>query len=160
MKDLDKTQVYDLRGITEEQAKELYRWLCQRDEVWGDISYRWLREDVSLESHYSEWKLSGSKPTTHISTLFYQPYEQQLREAKKKLEHYKKEVDRLENESKPKVGDVCKFWFNNEDEFVISVLVDLRHEYTHGFESPTSFFKNAKKVTEQEVIDLLFKKSR
>lgn len=107
MKDLDRTQVYDLIGITEEQAKELYRRICERDKGWNDEDYRWLKEDGSLEYIHPCWVLSGREPTTHILTLFEQPYEEQLQEAKKKLKHYKKEVERLENESNPKTCVYC-----------------------------------------------------
>ena len=43
-------------------------------------------------------------------------------EAKKKLDHYKKEVERLDNESKPKVGDVVKLYDDDADTFVIGKL--------------------------------------
>src|SRR5699024_6323639 len=122
MKNLDKTQVYDLRGITEEQAKELYELLCCYNEGWSNGNYRWIRESFSLEFARPFWTLSSSKPTTHISTLFEPTYEEQLQEAKKKLEHYKKEVERLEDESKPKINDVCKFWNDVEGDFFIGIL--------------------------------------
>lgn len=158
MKDLDKTQVYDLIGITEEQAKELYRRICERDKGWIDEDYRWLKEDGSLEFIHPCWVLSGREPTTHILTLFEPTYEEQMQEAKNQLDHYKKEVERLENESKPKIGDVCKFWDFNEGVFIIGELTQI-------LEGPSPYlswgdgYRNAKKVTEQEVIDLLFKKS-
>src|SRR5690606_8288290 len=110
MKDLDKTQVYDLRGITEEQAKELLDWLVENDRGWAtpeslddyDGFYGAIQEYKSIKyTGMADWFVSVSKPTTHISTLFEQSYEEQLQEAKKQLEHYKKEVERLESESKP-----------------------------------------------------------
>lgn len=160
MKDLDKTQVYDLRGITEEQAKELHRWLCKDDEVWRGISYRWLREGFSLEYYSTEWARSGGEPTTHILTLFGQSYEeQQLQEAKKKLDHYKKEVERLESKLKPKINDVCKFWDYNSDDFLIGILTSTNDSKLPYKAGESNWFKNAKKLTEQEVIDLLFNKS-
>ena len=159
MKDLDKTQVYDLRGITEEQTNELYEWLCCYDEGWSDENYRWLRESFSLEYIYPYWAISDRKPTTHISTLFEKSYEQQLQEAKKQLEHYKREVERLENEIRPNINDVCKFWDNDESVFAIgtlSLIDDSDVPYNVG---DSAWFKNAQKLTEQEVVDLLFKKS-
>lgn len=156
---LDRTHVYDLRGITEDQVKELSDWLIRYDDGWYKLEYRRILEDYSLEYSNTEWFLSGSKPTTHISTLFEKPYKQQLQEAKKKLEHYKKEVERLESESKPKVGDFCKFWDNFESDFVIGILT-AREDSDFPYQvADCAWFKNAKTLTEQEVIDFLFKKS-
>lgn len=157
MKDLDRSQVYDLRGITEEQAKELYSFLLANDKGWSDENYRWLREDHSLIYLSDVWATSGREPTTHISTLFEQSYEQQLQEAKKKLEHYKREVERLENESKLKDGDVVKAWDSENGEYSIGVIEDI-NDYGYLLNDGIRWY-NAKKLTEQEVIDLLFKKS-
>lgn len=159
MKDLDKTQVYNLRGITEEQARELLEWLKDNDVYWeGCVHYR-LMEHTSLEYRDGEWDFVHETSTTHISTLFEKSYEQQLQEAKKQLEHYKKEVERLENESKPKLGDVVKAWQSNENDFVIGILKSVDESVHPHYVGDSGWFKNAKKLTEQEVIDLLFKKS-
>ena len=158
MKDLDKTQVYDLRGITEEQAKELLDWLNGIERGWDEFGYMHLMEDLSLEYLYPEWVLGAREPTTHISTLFEQSYEQQLQEAKKQLDHYKKEVERLENESKPKVGDVAKAWNCNEKYFVVGVITFIDNTGFPYCICNREWFCNVKKLTEQEVIDLLFKK--
>lgn len=160
MKDLDKTQVYDLRGITEEQSRELREWLIRYDVGWGELGYRNMVEDFSLEYSDSGWVYSDRKPTTHISTLFEQTYEQQLQEAKSKLEHYKKEIERLENESKLKVGDVSKFWDNVENDFAIGILTGIVGVSNFPYQvGKGEWFKNAKKLTEKEVVDLLFRKS-
>ena len=167
MKDLDRTQVYDLRDITEEQAIELLDWLVEYDSGWTTPAsldgyygfYVAIREYPSFKYTGRDcWHVSVSKHTTHISTLFEKSYEQQLQEAKKKLEHYKKEVERLGNESKPKVGDVVKAWNNNSSaKPIIGKLEDLHLNTHYGIGG--HWYENAKKLTEQEVIDLLFKKS-
>ena len=158
MKDLDKTQVYDLRGITEEQAKELVEWIKANGEGWEHFNYDWVFEYISLGHSDSEWVYGDSEPTTHISTLFEKSYKEQLKEAKKQLEHYKKEVERLESEIKPKVGGVFKFWDSIESNFVIGTLTGIiGGDFTY-LVGRTARFKNAKKLTEKEVIDLLFKK--
>lgn len=162
MKDLDETQVYDLRGITEEQAKELYDWLRDYDSGWVTdyYSFYWaIQKYISIKyTDMTRWFLSDRKPTTHISTLFETTYEEQLHEAKSQLEHYKKEVGRLENERKPKVGDVCKFWDYIESDFVIGILTDI-DEVDDIYEgSRSTWSENAKKLTQQEVIGLLFDK--
>lgn len=159
MKDLDKTQVYDLRGITEEQARELHEWLKANDKVWIYMDCRWLKDKYSLINLCNKWRLSENKPTTHISTLFEKSYEQQLQEAKKQLEHYKKEVERLENGNSPKTNDVVKAWNNVGDDFVIGILTNMRGGYYPYEVGRADWFKNAKKLTDKEVIDLLFKKS-
>src|SRR5699024_4289839 len=107
----------------------------------------------------TRWVLSYNKPTANISTLFEKPYEEQLQEAKKQLEHYKREVERLENESKPKVGDVAKAWNCNEKYFVVGVITFIDNTGFPYLVGDSVWFKNAKKLTEQEVINLLFKKS-
>ena len=164
MKDLDKTQVYNLRGITEEQARELLDWLVEYDSGWEtnhDFFYSAIQECTSIEhtEMTTRWHISNSNPMTHISTLFEQSYEEKLQEAIEKLEHYKKEVERLENESKPKLGDVVKAWQSNENDFVIGILKSVDESVHPHYVGDSGWFKNAKKLTEQEVIDLLFKKS-
>ena len=168
MKDLDRTQVYDLRGITEKQARELLDWLVENDSGWTTPAsldgyygfYVAIREYPSFKYTGRDcWHVSVSKHTTHISTLFEKSYEQQLQEAKKKLEHYKKEVERLGNESKPKINDICKLWNDVESDFVIGILTDIDESDFPYQVRDSAWFKNAKKLTEQEVIDLLFKKS-
>ena len=163
MKDLDKTQVYDLRGITEEQARELHEWLVDNDIGWVTNYYNFyssIQEYISIKyTEMTSWILSYSNQTTHISTLFEPTYEEQLQEAKKKLEHYKREVERLENESEPKVGDVCKFWDNLDSDFFIGILTGTEDSDFPYKVWDSVWLKNAKKLTEQEVINLLFKKS-
>lgn len=164
MKDLDKKQVYDLRGITEEQAKELYDWLCYYDSGWVTdyYSFYWsIQKYISIEyTDMTRWVLSDRKPTTHISTLFEKSYEEQLQEAKNQLERYKKEVERLENENNPKINDVCKFWNDVESDFVIGILTDVdEDDFPYRVGGRLNWFTHAKKVTEQEVVDLLFRKS-
>lgn len=167
MRDLDRTQVYDLRGITEEQARELLDWLVENDSGWSTLAsfddyygfYTAIQDYPSIKyTERSCWHVSVSEHTIHISTLFEPTYEQQLQEAKNKLEHYKKEVERLENENRPKVGDVGKFWNYFEGDFVIGILTDISEGDSLCECSGITWFKHAKKVTEQEVIDLLFKK--
>ena len=168
MKDLDRTQVYDLRGITEKQARELLDWLVEYDSGWAtpeslydyDGFYESIQEYTSIKyTGRADWYAGVWKPTTHISTLFEQSYEEKLQEAIEKLEHYKKEVERLENESKPKLGDVVKAWQSNENDFVIGILKSVDESVHPHYVGDSGWFKNAKKLTEQEVIDLLFKKS-
>lgn len=59
-------------------------------------------------------------------------------------------------EEKPKIGDVCKFWNDNENEFVIS---KIRRVYDDGFYTLENiYYFNAKTLTKQEAIELLFGK--
>lgn len=130
MKDLDRTQVYDLRGITKEQAKELIEWLRRYDKGWDELGYRYIIEDFSLEYSYPEWVLSGSDPTTHISTLFEPTYE-------------------------PKAGDVCMFWDYNRNDMIIGKLGGITGVKKIAFESSSrTWFKNFEKITNPEIIKL------
>lgn len=65
----------------------------------------------------------------------------------------------IENDDKPNVGDVCKFW-DDDDEFIIDTLLSIEEidKYNLLYKSSNCkwCFRNAKKLTQQEVIDLLF----
>lgn len=59
---------------------------------------------------------------------------------------------------KPKIGDVCKFWDEDEADFIIGKLVALDSRSVYGFETSTGCFENAVKVSRSKVIELLFGK--
>lgn len=60
---------------------------------------------------------------------------------------------------KPKVGDVCKFWNYDENNFEIAKLVRIYSEKeTYKYASGASSWINAKTLTQQEVNNLLFGK--
>lgn len=53
MKELDKSKAYDLRGLSEEQRKELLEWLKANDEGWNNECLELLRnEDFLAYSKY------------------------------------------------------------------------------------------------------------
>lgn len=160
MKNLNKNEVYSLDGITHEQAVELLEWLKENDVDWGD-SYLSCIKSSNYLIFLDTWCYGSKKdvkPTTHISTLFTTELcdlIKQRDELNKKIEEY----------GKPKVGDVCKFWDGSTEEsdgYVVSKLTnihlgeDIRSPYKANING--TWFKNAKKLTEQEVIELLFKK--
>lgn len=66
---------------------------------------------------------------------------------------------RIKPEEKPQIGDVCKFWDNNESFYTISKLHSLTNDDFTPYVVVPGFseYKNAKKLTQQEVNDLLFK---
>lgn len=104
MKDLNKNELYDLRGITQEQAEELLKWLMINDKEWHiDFISDFGKFDnfVYYQSKdITTWMFSDDDtPTTHISTLFEQSYEEQLIEAVKRVEELKRKIN------EPKVGD-------------------------------------------------------
>lgn len=62
-------------------------------------------------------------------------------------------------EEKPKVGDVCKFWNYDERNFEVATLVRVYSEKeTYRYASAASSWINAKSITQQQAITLLFKK--
>lgn len=78
---------------------------------------------------------------------------------------------RIKPEEKPKVGDVCKFWNEYENVFIVGIYAELRdrndqwddnnthiHGVRLGANYYTKFFKHAKTLTRQEVNNLLFGK--
>jgi len=68
---------------------------------------------------------------------------------------------RIKPEEKPKVGDVCKFWDNKEDDFFIAKLHSISDgEFPYTVYQGYSDFMNAKKLTQQEAIKLLFGKEK
>ena len=73
---------------------------------------------------------------------------------------------RVRPEEKPKVGDVVKAWFDNNERYVIGriVSINLGFKYKYGVNIPglvgvgdTLYYKNARTITKEEVIELLFK---
>lgn len=177
MKDLDETQVYDLRGISLEQSKELYRWLRVNDEGWdcygSDIIFHesCLRNETLGYVSDVEWVFASHNvpPTQHIIQRFSSIsttsnkelfYENDLEYARERLEHYQREVDRLEQDHKPKANDVCKFWDDSESKYVIGILKRIDEQDTnYPYQSHSGlYYTNSKKLTEQEVINLLFNK--
>lgn len=62
----------------------------------------------------------------------------------------------IKNDDKPKVGDVCKFWDNEEDNCVIGIYKEHTGRY-HTHTAVWGGFDNAKVLTQEEVIELLFK---
>lgn len=68
---------------------------------------------------------------------------------------------RIKPQEKPKVGDVCKFWDVDENRFVISILQGFSPQRsTFPYKSCEDVFINAKPVTKQEVVELLFGKEQ
>lgn len=70
---------------------------------------------------------------------------------------------RIKPDDKPQVGDVCKFWngsTEDSDGFIISIIQTIHHG--DDIRSPYKakcggmWFRCVKKLTQQEVIDLLF----
>lgn len=153
MKDLDKNEVYDLRGITHEQAVELLKWLKVNDVDWEDChlslltSQRYLRWEV-------EWNCGSAdsvSSSTHISFLFEIELESLIRqrdELNKRIEEY----------GNPKVGDVCKVVVSGGHSIFITKVESI--EYRDGAVDYVNEWgvESCVKITEQEVIELLFKK--
>lgn len=64
---------------------------------------------------------------------------------------------RIKPEDKPKVGDVCKLWNYDERHFEISKLVRIYKEsQPYKYASSASSWINAKPITKEEAIKLLF----
>lgn len=62
---------------------------------------------------------------------------------------------RIKPEEKPKVGDVCKFWCEKDDTFTVGILEEIDDE---GYFWCSNYcYPNAKTLTQQEAIELLFK---
>lgn len=66
---------------------------------------------------------------------------------------------RIKPEEEPKVVDVCKFWNYDERHFEVATLVRVYSEKeTYRYASAASSWINAKTITQQQAITLLFKK--
>lgn len=61
----------------------------------------------------------------------------------------------LEMEVPLKIGDVVKVWDGNEENFIIGVLTNIGEGGFPYQVSGFDLFKNAKKVTKEEVLELL-----
>ena len=79
--------------------------------------------------------------------------EQQLQKAQLEVERLQKLI---EEESKIKVGDVCKFWNDNKNSFVIGVVQHVCENTKLKYETIFDCqFPNAEKITNTELIKLL-----
>lgn len=67
-------------------------------------------------------------------------------------------IDEIIEAERPKVGDVCKFWKNDEDYYSVCVLVKDDKSNIPYKTKQGSWYKNAKKITKEEAIELLFGK--
>lgn len=158
MKDLNPKEIYDLRGITEEQAKEVYEWLLKNEPRWHPSGHSSMFNNSTIHYNLGRWYFSSrTDTTTHISTLFEEKsLEQELQEAETKVAELKKQI---EERDKPKKGDVCKFYDSEEENYVISKLMEIDNTHHLSYISNRGFrWCKAKKLTQQEVIDLLFGK--
>lgn len=153
MKDLDKTQVYSLDGITHNQAVELLEWLKVIDRDWDDVHLENIRKEHAIyHVGGDEWCCDYSKTyktTTHISTLFPTKLEDLIKqrdELNKQIEEYGETL---------KIGDVCKFWNDGDGEFTISSLdsVDVS-DYPYRDKYGT-WHQYADILTQQEVFDFV-----
>lgn len=156
MKDLNPKEVYDLRGITEEQAVLIKEKLRESNVVWhkSDRCIDYLMTSEYLINNNGNW-FHGSAdnyPTTHISTLFEKSLEKELEEAETKVAELKKQI---EERDKPKVGDVVKAWDGSER---YGIGVYDGHDSYHRLKGSVYGWNNVRKLTEKEVIDLLFNK--
>lgn len=71
MKDLDKNEVYDLRGATSEQLGEVINWLRKRQPSWYNTEVCDLAKNTYVRFDGGGWVRGHSEETTvHISTLF------------------------------------------------------------------------------------------
>lgn len=94
-------------------------------------------------------------------------YEKQLKQALSDIEKLKEQVKRLSTaEHQPvkdeiKVGDLCKFWDEEEKEFSIGIVKAISKDELDAYPYMCwngGMFVNAKKITQQEAIDFLFPK--
>ncbi|MGV6945010.1 hypothetical protein [Sphingobacterium kyonggiense] len=65
---------------------------------------------------------------------------------------------RIKPEEKPKVGDVCKFWDNDENEYYVGKLAEIDDSPVPYHSNYDVWHQHALPLTQQEVINLLFTK--
>jgi hypothetical protein len=72
---------------------------------------------------------------------------------------------RIKPEDKPEVGNIVKAWCRNEEHYVVGNLTDIKKEYENKYGvhilgvsdiRNTIYYANARTVTKQEAIELLF----
>lgn len=85
--------------------------------------------------------------------LYENTLEQQLQKAEAEV---KRLQSLIEEENKPKVGDVCKFWNDSKNSFIIGVLQTIHPGCKHKYETIYDCqFPNCEKITDQELINKL-----
>lgn len=73
MKDLDKSKAYDLRGLSEEQRKELLEWLKVNDEGWFKYEINVFEDNIVLgfKENFDTWVFDSiGKEILDATTLF------------------------------------------------------------------------------------------
>lgn len=67
---------------------------------------------------------------------------------------------RIKPIEEPKVGDVCKFWDDYEDEYMVGIVAEIDDNINdyYKYSGHGGWYKNAKVLTQEEVIKLLFNK--
>lgn len=73
---------------------------------------------------------------------------------------YSTESYKFRDLEKPQVGDVCKFWDDNEDDYVIGKLVAIDSRNEFKYDSPIMSHKNACSLSKQEVYNMFFGQNR
>nr|WP_317632978.1 hypothetical protein [uncultured Flavobacterium sp.] len=162
---LTKENVYvDLKGRSKEELTELYNFLISvgekpfRDKEWF-LNYSNDDEKVGFSSvHFcglGDLYKEKTKVTIQQLKEILQPTETlQEKEQRllKELEEVRKEIE----ENKIKVGDVCKFWNDNKNSFVIGVVQHVCENTKLKYETIFDCqFPNAEKITNTELIKLL-----
>lgn len=96
IKDLDRNQIYDLRGITYEQQLELSKWMAENTPWPNDMCLKWIKETTVLSYGPVNWirgTCGHERCTAHISALFEeQSYEEQLIEALERVKTLKAKI--------------------------------------------------------------------
>lgn len=154
---------YSVEVDNEEQARKLQEIAIEQGFKWsyGDQKIR------NLDEKFFQFGYKGEKLITYnFSKKHYQDNfitkkahfndlskEETLQEKEqrllKELEEVRKEI---EEQNKPKVGDWCKFWDNDTDEFVIG---KYKNNIFGIHISSGRTFLNCEKITNPQLIELL-----
>lgn len=115
---------------------------------------RWYYNELE-DTLFTNTRMNGGKAVYRNG--IWADFIETLQEKAIRLENELKEVKRqIEEENKPKVGDLCKFWNDSKNSFIIGVLQIIHPGCKHKYETIYDCqFPNCEKITNPELINKL-----
>lgn len=176
---LTKGNIYlNLTNKLDEEIKDLYNFLLSNNERLDDklaclINRKKEYPIFHLDRRYKKWRGRSINFKTNRKTevtieqlkiiLKSNITKENINDIKNNkisleylLEEAKQLVAELEqkiNDNKPNIGDVCKFWDDDSNKFVISILNDNDESLHPYMDNGYRGFANCEKITDENIIN-------
>lgn len=178
MKKLTKENVYvNLANNLDEEIEDLYNFLLINNERLDirlpALIHRKKEYPIfNLDRRYRKWRVRSvnfkSNPKTEVTinqlkiilkSNIIKKNINNIEDNKIGLEYLLEEAKQLVfeleekiNENKPNIGDVCKFWDNDVNGFIIGVLSDIDESRTPYRDNICCWYIYCEKITDQHII--------